>query len=452
MDAQIRQILEWSGNPIIAHDDFSAFLKGYLEKTGSPFDLESVNAKRLLTIFGNSHFLTRFLIQNPKEADQLITSPFLETDKSAANHEEDLQMLFPDFKSFDPKTFGQKILYYKYQEYLRFTVKDLSQTAGQETILKEISALARAIVSTCLNYLLATSANGDEKRCGFSVIGMGKLGGQELNYSSDIDIQYLYEKDSEFDPAHLSHHEYFVKISEKLSRLISNPCDEGFLYRVDLNLRPEGKSGTLANSLGALETYYETFGEEWERQALIKATPLAGDLELGNRFKSLIEPFVWRKSLDLQVIERMKEMKKKVHDSVRKNHQEFHVKLDEGGIREVEFFVQTLQLLYGGKHLSLRTPSTLEGLEALAKLDLIKTADAHQLKEAYLFLRQTEHRLQMVDERQTHTIPANVEAQRSLARRMGYFEEDPEDAREHFLDELTRYTTMVKTTFKNLFE
>jgi glutamate-ammonia-ligase adenylyltransferase len=186
---------------------------------------------------------------------------------------------------------------------------------------------------------------------------------------------------------------------------------------------------------------------------MIKATPVAGDPAVGKAFQELISPFVWRKSLDSQTVDKMKEMKRKVHDSMKVNPSRgFHVKLDEGGIREIEFFVQTLQLLYGGTHPKLRTPDTLTTLSTLAQLDLIKKHEAKALQEAYLFLRRVEHRLQVVNEAQTHLVPHSAKEQMALARRMGYFEDDPEDARERFLDDLTRFTTMVKNTFRNLFE
>jgi glutamate-ammonia-ligase adenylyltransferase len=466
VDAQIRQILDWSGEPDKAHQDFEQFIAHYLDKTGRPFDLEPVNAKRLLSIFGNSHFLSQFLIQNPEEADTVVSSPCIETDKTLKDFHKDLSHSFKTLSSLSLEEFGKKIRFYKYRELLRLTVKDLSQAAGLESVLGELSDLAIAIIQTSLKFLMHpmekewgkpyVRSEGEKKQaCGFAVIAQGKLGGHELNYSSDVDLQYIYRSDEGGveGPDALSNHEFFVKLSERLSKFISEKAPEGFLYRVDLNLRPEGRSGTLANSLTAIEKYYETFGEEWERQALIKASPVAGEKKLGKNFIELMEPFVWRKSFDLNSVGKIKEMKLKVHDSIKKSsRQGYHVKLDEGGIRELEFFVQTLQLLYGGKYHQLRTPSTLIALKELVKLELIRVGEASQLSDAYLFLRRTEHRLQGVHEAQTHTIPIEHNEQRALARRMGYFEDDPEVAREHFLEDLTRYTTLVKNAFQNLFK
>jgi [glutamine synthetase] adenylyltransferase / [glutamine synthetase]-adenylyl-L-tyrosine phosphorylase len=464
MDAQVRQILEWSAEPEKAKSDFSSFIDRYREKTGQAFDLEPVNAKRLLTVFGNSHFLSQFLLNNPEEADGVVDSPCIETDKLLKDFREELSKSSKGNLSLE--IFGGILRRYKYREYLRLTIKDLSQAAGLESVMGEISDLAIALIERGLKFLSAqmekewgkawiTEEDGRRRPCGFAVIAMGKLGGRELNYSSDVDLQYVYTSDTGAveGPKETAPHEFFIRLSERLSKLLSEKTGEGFLYRVDLNLRPEGRSGTLANSLPALERYYETFGEEWERQALIKATPIAGDERLGKEFKKLIQPFVWRKSIDYQTLEKIKEMKRKVHDSVKRSRSKgFHVKLDEGGIRDIEYFVQTLQLLYGGGHLLLRSPSTLSALDQLARLELIGSGEASQLKDAYLFLRRLEHRLQLVHESQTHTVPTEVQEQRRLARRMGYFEDDPEEARERLLDDLTRYSSMVKNTFKNLFE
>lgn len=462
MDAQSKQILDWSGEPERARQDYQEFAQSYLREKGEEFDLDPINAKRLLTLFGNSHFLSRFLIQNPLLADSVVHSPCIETDKQLEDFCEDLAFLAEKASTLPLAQIGQKLRFYKYRELLRLTVKDLSQAASTETLLKEISELAIAIVRTALRLVRhelqkecgfpLLRKEGKSQECAFAVIAQGKLGGHELNYSSDIDLQYLYETDEASEGSPLSNHEYFVKLSERLSQFLSQKTPQGFLYRVDLNLRPEGASGPLANSLAALEKYYEVFGQDWERQALIRVCPVAGDSRLVENFLKTIEPFVWRKSFDLQSIENFKEMKRKVHDSVRKSYSGgFHVKLDEGGIREVEFFAQMLQMLYGGKNPTLRSLSTLDALAQLERLQIIEHRDASQLKDAYLFLRRIENRLQMVEESQTHLIPAQSLQQQALARRMGYYEEDPEEAREHFWDDLLRYTTMVKEMFQGLF-
>ncbi len=462
MQTQIRQILDWSGEPEQAFRDFDIFLNEYQKVSGHPFDLEPINAKRLLSIFGNSYFLTHFILQYPLEADTLVNSPCIETDKKIEDYREDLNALFPALQDSSLLEFGKKIRLYKYREFLRMTVKDLSQAAGMESLLGEISDLAIAIAEVCFNFFhpilckqygISILSEEDSSSSAFSIIAQGKLGGRELNYSSDIDIQFIYDSASPaFKNKEISSHEFFVKLSEKILCFLSEKSEDGFLYRVDMNLRPEGNNGPLANSLLGIEQYYESFGEEWERQALIKALPIVGDFQTGKQFMEIVSPFVWRKSFDLNSIEKLKEIKNKVHDAAKKSPQKgYNVKLGEGGIREIEYFIQILQLLYGGKHPELRIQSTLEALRQLEKLQLISNRDALQLKDAYLFLRKVEHRLQCVNEAQTHHIPADAKQQIALARRMGYFEENPEESRQRFLDDLTRYQTFVKSTFENLF-
>ncbi len=454
MDPQIQQILDWSGEPEQAARDFSTFLNTYETSAGQAFDLDSVNAKRLLSIFGNSNFLTHFLLRHPLEADLLLESPCIETDKKIDDYREDLSLWIPEFKELSLNDFGKKLRHYKYREFLRLTVKDLSQAAALENLLLEISDLAIAISEISFQYFHAQLCKEHGQPIGgFSIIAQGKLGGKELNYSSDIDIQFVYESDSPLESkAPLSNHEFFAKLSEKISRFLSEKTEDGFLYRVDLNLRPEGNNGPLTNSLLGIEKYYESFGQEWERQALIKALPIAGDVHTGKQFLEIVRPFVWRKSLDLASIEKLRAIKNQVHESVKKMPQKgFNVKLGEGGIREIEYFIQILQLLYGGKHPEMRSASTLESLRVAEKLKLVPSRDALQLKDAYLFLRKTEHRLQCLNESQTHSIPTPTAEQKALARRMGYFEEDPNEARQHFFDDLTRYRTFVQSTFESLF-
>ncbi len=461
MDSQNLEILNNSGESERAVQDFEAFNLSYKKETGRDFKLTSSREKKLLTLFGNSHFLSQFLIQNPILADPVIQSVYLEDEKPLQNFKKELSELIQLFPDVSEQEFGKKIRFYQYSEFLRLTIKDLSQSGSMESILNELSSLAISIIQICFEYFFHQLANefgkpfifeNDKKikPCGFNVIAQGKLGGNELNYSSDVDLQYIYESEGKTDS--ITNHEFYVKLSKKISHFLSEKTEDGFLYRVDLNLRPEGKSGALANSLSALENYYETFGAEWERQALIKATPIAGDSILGEDFKKLIDPFVWRKSLDLKSIENFKEMKNKLHDSTKKTSaQGFNVKLGEGGIREIEFFVQILQLLYGGKHPELRIASTLKTIDQLEKLNLVKPQESLQLKDAYLFLRKVEHRLQLVHESQTHLIPPGKEEQQQLARRLGYFGHDREESRERFLEDLSRYTTMVKTIFQSLF-
>ncbi|MCI0526962.1 MAG: hypothetical protein L0Y56_05840, partial [Nitrospira sp.] len=256
----------------------------------------------------------------------------------------------------------------------------------------------------------------------------GKLGGRELNFSSDIDLMYLYTSDPGETTGgrygqgnRLINPEYFKRLSTEITSALSDVTVEGYVYRVDLRLRPEGKSGNIAYSLRSYEVYYESWGETWERLALIKVRPVAGDMALGAAFLEMIRPFVYRKYMDYAAINEIKGLKDRIDRKISAHKEKnLHVKLGFGGIREVEFSAQALQLLYGGKIQEIRERNTLLALEKLLQQGLLIEEDYIHLRDAYTFLRDVEHKLQMVHEFQTHTLPTDPEKLELCARRLGY--------------------------------
>lgn len=439
-----------SANPQEAFESWNYFLTLFTTKQQE--ELESFEP--LKRIFGNSSFLTRFLTRHPHLALELKKSPFLNKVKSIEEFKEEIaQIQISDFSEWI-----RAIKIFKYKELLRITIKDLSDE-DQVHILKELSFLAIAILQavdhrvyqkTTLTWGRPLDPHGNEVR--YHILLLGKLGGHEINYSSDIDMIAFNESDQGQSEKGLSIHEFFVRHIQALSKAMQERDYEGFLYRVDWELRPEGKAGTLVNSLSALETYYTSFGADWERQMLTKANLGAGDMGLGKEFISMIRPFVYQKFLDIKAIERILEMKQKVHEELlKKPSKGFHVKLGIGGIREIEFYVQALLLVYAGKQKVLRGTSTLEVLDKLQTAKLIGHQDARSLKSAYLFLRKLEHRLQIVEESQTHTLPESDEEQTKAARRMNYFHRDPKDALQHFQNDLAQHRKTVYSLFQALF-
>ena len=268
---------------------------------------------------------------------------------------------------------------------------------------------------------------GRKRECPFVILGMGKLGGRELNFSSDIDLIFVYEEDGETagvdggSAGRLSNQEFFRKLGEMLVRGMSETSPDGHLYRVDLRLRPEGRSGAIAASLRSCEVYYESWGQAWERQALIKARPVAGSVALGESFLRMVAPFVYRQSLDVTALDEIRAMKDRINLSVAQDQRaRRNVKLGYGGIREIEFLVQGIQLLRGGKNPWVREPNTLRALHRLASQRVLADPDYEALVRAYTFLRRLEHRLQIIHDRQTHTLPDDAQEIESLGRRMGY--------------------------------
>ena len=284
---------------------------------------------------------------------------------------------------------------------------------------------------------------------GLAAIAMGKHGARELNYSSDIDLVVVYDREKAQLSDSVSASPFFVKITQGLVRLLQERSADGYVLRVDLRLRPDPGSTQVALSTVSALDYYEREGATWERAAYIKARPVAGDAEVGRQFLADLSPFVWRRVLDFQAIADVHAMKREIHAF--RGHdvvavEGHNVKLGRGGIREIEFFVQTQQLIAGGRDPLLRTSRTLDALDALTAHRWIEPKVRDDLAEAYLFLRRVEHRIQMVADAQTHSLPESREAMEGFARFMGYPDRDA------FAAALVARLTTVQSHYAHLFE
>ncbi|MBI1909102.1 MAG: hypothetical protein HYS22_02905 [Deltaproteobacteria bacterium] len=455
-----KELLDQAASPREAGHFFSAWFTAYRQERGNPPDLKHPSGSKILSLFGNSAWLSQFLGNHPLLYDSLGSSPFLTKRKGLEDHREDLRQVpkGDSPKGVPPKgdsptgDFHSNLLLYKNSELLRIALRSLEIGSSEEEIGHELSDLAQAIVEKAHQVLGAIHQRElGLRKIPLCCLGLGKLGGQDLNFSSDIDLLYLYGDDEERG-SELSTHEYFVKRVERERHFLSDKTDS-FLYRVDLDLRPEGKKGTLVNSLPALEEYYETWGAEWERIALIKGRCLAGDKPLAEKFIKMAHPFVWRKSFEDSALNQIKTIKEKSDALLRKKVvPTFHVKLGSGGIREVELFVWIFQLIFGGRHPQLQEAHTLQALRQLKALSLIPARETKQLEKAYLFLRRIENRLQMQENQQIHQIPESAEGQEALARLLGYPQETRKAARKAFLEDLEQTRTYVQKHFASLFE
>jgi glutamate-ammonia-ligase adenylyltransferase len=360
-----------------------------------------------------------------------------------------------------------KLRRFKQREVLRIGLRDLSGQAPFEEVAQELSSLAGACLDVACRacYGMVAAESGEpavrnpgetEDATGFVILGMGKLGGRELNFSSDIDLQYLHAADEEESatgsavdaPTRLTREAFYVKLAELITRAMGEITEEGFVFRTDLRLRPHGKSGKITNSLRGAEVYYESWGDTWERAALIKARPVAGDVELGNEFLRRVEPFVYRRYLDFTGIEEIQGLKARLERNRAGIRGTVNLKYMPGGIREIEFFVQALQLIYGGKFPVLREANTLRTLEQLESVGIIRPEDHRALREAYITWRTLEHRLQMANNEQTHTLPKAPEDLARLARATGYPGPQPHEA---LCADLGRRATAVQEIAKRLF-
>ena len=297
------------------------------------------------------------------------------------------------------------------------------------TVVRQISYLADAVTEGALafvrrmneqRYGLPITADGQP--CRFVVLALGKLGGVELNYSSDIDLIFLYDCGRGADAARQqSLGEYYNRLVRDIVKLLTEPTELGTAYRVDLRLRPGGKAGPLATNYDSALHYYDTMGRTWERQALVKARPIAGDLEFGREFLERLEPWIYHRYLSRADITGIKALKRRIEQRTHAGGRDAHnVKTGRGGIRDIEFVIQFLQLLNGGDLPDLRTGNTLEAIAQLEKCGCLTDQERSILQENYDFLRKIEHRLQIMFDLQTHLLPEEPDELRKLALRMGY--------------------------------
>ena len=353
---------------------------------------------------------------------------------------------------------------FRRRELLRIYLHDVRRAHTLVETTEELSNLADAI----LDYALSLARQDLDNRYGaplhdergriatadFCVIALGKLGSCELNYASDIDLVFIYSDDGttaggSSERGKLSNREYFIKLSETVSKLVGHPAGEGAAYRVDLRLRPHGRDGALACSLDEALKYYAKSAQAWERQALIRSRAAAGSTSLFSRFAAAVQPCIYRSDTSVKdALASVRLAKQKIDRNVERSNAGFNVKLQRGGIREIEFIAQALQLAHGGRDEWLRVTHTLISLGRLADRNLISELERSELSEAYDFLRTLEHRLQMEHGLQTHTVP-QTEAQRSLiARRMGF---SGTTLLDDFESALGLYTANVRRAYDRVF-
>jgi glutamate-ammonia-ligase adenylyltransferase len=312
------------------------------------------------------------------------------------------------------------------REMVRVAWRDLAGFATIEETLREQSAFAHSAIRQAHRHASRTllhrhgvprAASGAEQV--LIVVGMGKLGGGELNFSSDIDLVFLFPEHGDTDGARpLANEDFFTRLGQLLIRLLEARTAEGFLFRVDMRLRPFGDSGALVASFNAFEDYLQGQGRDWERYAWVKARPMTGEAEYARIYDSAVRPFVYRRYLDYGVFESLREMKAMIEREVERRDMAENVKLGPGGIREIEFLAQSLQLIRGGREPWLRTQSLLKVLPLLDRSRLLPPGAAAELRAAYDFLRQIENRLQERADEQTHVLPVTPAARESLAQAM----------------------------------
>ncbi len=419
----------------------------------------------ILRVFASSQFLSSLLWRRPPLLDWLLAGALHGPSPTPQALQDELAQHLGTVT--DDSHAGALIRAFTQQHLLRIGARDLSGLADVALTTADLSAVAdsvlQAALDVCHRWLTARhgaptyhDADGVLRPCGFCVIGMGKLGGYELNFSSDIDLMYVYTsyeghtsgRTPEGQPVEpISNHEYFVTLARRLTTLIGGQGAEGHAFRVDLRLRPEGTQGQLALSLPSYEAYYARLAQPWERMALIKARTVAGDRDLGEAFAMLVRPFVYQRHLDGDGVRHIRAMKHQIDVQLADRAQSrTHVKLGLGGIREIEFLIQLPQLLYGGRQAALQEPHSLRALPKLREAGLLSAEVEGTLRDTYCYLRRLEHYLQMEQGAQTHTLPRQAAQQIRVARHFGY------STWEMFYQEYLERTATVHRIFLALFQ
>jgi glutamate-ammonia-ligase adenylyltransferase len=451
----------------------SSFLD-YLRSSPRMLDL-------LATIFGNSDSLAFTMIRDPTLVYWLAEENVLSRPPTRTGLEQALRKQVGHLRVKELKL--EALRRFRRREMLRIGVRDLLRLADVPETTASLSDLASTLIHAAYEIVdgdlqrhygvpMHKNRQGRWVETGFAVMGMGKLGGHELNYSSDVDLIYVYashEGETRLPrgkaagkpaAAGISNEEYFEILSRELTKSLVEPTREGYVFRVDLRLRAEGSAGQLARSLDDYARYYRTRGQVWERLALLKAWPVAGSKEVGQAFLRMVRPFVLaparlKPKIDqcLEIVRDVRSVKERIDAKMAdRGHEQRNAKLGTGGIREIEFLVQTIQVLAGGKVPALVDRSTIGSLKRFAARKLISVKERDALTAAYLFLRDVEHKLQMVHELQTHALPYEVEELERCAVRMGYGGDNRTAAVKRFQASYATHTTVVHDLFRWFFE
>jgi glutamate-ammonia-ligase adenylyltransferase len=437
---QLEKHLPGCADPDMALNHLERFIRASRNplSVGTLFERDLQALPTLLQIFAASQYLSDLLVMDPEGFDLLRLTEGQPVKRQALVDE-----LTAEIGALEHDAAVLRALRrFKRRETLRIAYGDIVRELSLRAVTSQISFVADAIVEGALRAAWrkfqtqrGTPRRPDGQPARFVVLGLGKLGGLELNYSSDIDLIFLCDGEGKTDGARsVSNGEFFDLVGRDLIRLLTEKTDLGGVYRVDMRLRPDGHRGPMVMSVQSALNYYDNRGRTWERQAYIKARPIAGDLTLGHEFLEMLSPWIYRRYLSHADISGIKALKRRIEQhTLDEGAGSRDVKTGRGGIRDIEFVIQFLQLLNGGDLPELRTGNTLEAIAQLERVGCLTNLEQSILVENYAFLRKIEHRLQVMLDLQTHTLPEDREELRKLAVRMGYASTDSQSALELFL-------------------
>ena len=405
-----------------------------------------VGQAELGKVWACSEFVARLCIRRPEMIAELVDEG-LDQKRSPDDYQQRVAGAIAGAEATD-EALMRTLRLLRQKEMLRIAWRDLAGLADVEQILHELSDLAEAVIEQTLDYLqqqtmelLGVPKNADGEVQQMLVLAMGKLGGRELNFSSDIDLIFAYADEGATEGGRrLSNHEFFLRLARKLIRVLDEITADGFVYRVDTRLRPNGDSGPLAMNFNAMEQYYQLQGRDWERYAMIKARIIGGRETDREYLASMLRPFTYRRYLDFGAFESIREMKGMIEAEVRRKSMKDNIKLGSGGIREIEFIGQTFQMIRGGPMPELQQRSILKVLSLLADFGYLEPGEAEDLGRSYLFLRKLENRLQMERDQQTQVLPRDALSRERIRLAMGF---DDWDALMQALDRHREAVTRV---------
>ncbi|HQL62948.1 MAG TPA: bifunctional [glutamate--ammonia ligase]-adenylyl-L-tyrosine phosphorylase/[glutamate--ammonia-ligase] adenylyltransferase [bacterium] len=408
-------------------DDLCAALRN---ESIDPDRLSDEEFRRLALLVWQSPHLTQLALGDVRGLASLIHEGNLEERRTCADYGRILNLRIDS----PSEEFDRQVHLIHSRELLRLAWRHICDLAEIDQLMQELSSLADHTVRVVVQHQLRETSlqyglplTEDRAEAAMAVLAMGKLGGRELNFSSDIDILFVYRgegKTTGGPSGQIENPVFFEKVATATCNQLTHPTASGFLYRVDTRLRPQGTRGPLVPSLEAVETYYHNWGEDWERQALLKIRPIAGDQALGEAVLRTLMPFTYRKYVDeveiADTLRAMREIRRRMIQELPPDEQETDLKTGKGGIRDIEFIVQAVQMLYGGQYPEVRLAGTLQSLRRLHECGLLHSRDYEILSEGYRFLRRVEHRLQIDQVRQIYRLPSSPEARTDLALRLGF--------------------------------
>ena len=389
---------------------------------------EKLDLALLGKLWACSDFLASVMVKQPDQCLHMINNGELDTGKNLELYKAQLEVLLADLPAVNDIALMQCLRQFRQRQMLRIVWRDISGMAATMEILANLTDLAESCVDITLEYLyqdqcqaLGTPTDDQGQAMRMVVLGMGKLGGHELNFSSDIDLIFAYPEEGEVKNGRaLANSQFFIRLGQRFIKVLNDVTGDGFVFRVDMRLRPYGDSGPLVMSFGGIEQYYQTQGRDWERYAMIKARVIGGDRVAGQELMDMLRPFVYRRYLDFGAFQSIREMKALIDKEIRRKGNLNNIKLGEGGIREIEFIGQTFQLIRGGGEPHLQIRSIVKVLDLLSEKGYLPEQESRQLILNYDFLRRLENRLQMYADGQTHLLPEDELRQTAMALAMDY--------------------------------